>query len=116
LFYIDGDIKRYLKELIQKIKYFNKIFCLLLVHNDTWLQLKIAKTVIDDKKYSDSLTRHMTVNLKFINKTCCLLKPFLEFNQQNSFFFMKLGIVFIDKQLIITLLTFEVIKLFSRHV
>ena len=26
LFYIDGDIKRYLKELIQKIKYFKNIF------------------------------------------------------------------------------------------
>jgi hypothetical protein len=26
LFYIDGDIKRYLKELMQKIKYFKIIF------------------------------------------------------------------------------------------
>ena len=34
LFYIDGDTKRYLKELIQKIKYFNKIFfhILFIVH------------------------------------------------------------------------------------
>ena len=31
LFYIDGDIKRYLKELIQKINYFKNIFPQILI-------------------------------------------------------------------------------------
>jgi hypothetical protein len=29
----------------------------------------------------------VNLNVKFINKMYCLLKHFMEFNQQNSFFF-----------------------------
>ena len=57
---------------------------------DTLLKLKIVKTLIDAKNIEThyTLTRLMivTVNLEFINKTCCLLKLFLEFSQQNSYF------------------------------
>ena len=57
---------------------------------DTLLKLKIVKTLIDAKNIEThyTLTRLMivTVNLEFINKTCCLLKLFLKFSQQHFFF------------------------------
>ena len=57
---------------------------------DTLLKLKIVKTLIDAKNIEThyTLTRLMivTVNLEFINKTCCLWKLFLKFSQQHFFF------------------------------
>ena len=67
--------------------------------NDTLLKLKIVKTLIDAKNIEThyTLTRLMivTVNLEFINKTCCLLKLFLKFSQQH-FFLKKLYLLYLS--------------------